>query len=321
MKRPPSLRPSQIGTLLIFVAALSYLGWLGYGALPAPAPTVVPDRWFDYQVAFQDVQAQCELGPRPTGSAAGWRTGDWIQEQLAAAGWQVEAQDFISHDLPARNIIARAGQGRVILLSTHYDTGTQSLQESDPQLRKNPNTAASTAAAVAILLELAQVLEKDKLHSQVWLVFLDAEANGEHDGLKAFLQSLDHQPLAAIHLHTIASIEHPLVLLPASNRMLSQNWLALAQRLGTRGRFTDTSPALQRSSAISLYDAAGIPALEFAELGAPNWRTSQDNCDHIDARSLAAPGQMLETLLEQNLLADFNPPPAATPPPSPTPNT
>jgi hypothetical protein len=64
----------QIGTLLILVLALGYLGWIGYGALPEPAPTPEPALIFDGTAALLLAETQCALGPRPTGSLAGWET-------------------------------------------------------------------------------------------------------------------------------------------------------------------------------------------------------------------------------------------------------
>jgi len=50
---------------------------------------------FDGQRAYQHVIAQCDLGPRPTGSAAGWATGDYIITELEELGWAVTSQEFI----------------------------------------------------------------------------------------------------------------------------------------------------------------------------------------------------------------------------------
>ena len=77
---------------------------------------------FDGELAYRHVLAQTEIGPRPTGSAAGWATGDFIIAELERQGWPVETQEFIFKGVQGRNIIARQGRGPLIILGTHYDT-------------------------------------------------------------------------------------------------------------------------------------------------------------------------------------------------------
>ncbi len=303
--RRSALDRNQIATLLILLLALGYLGWLGYGALPQPEPTPVPARWFDQEDAMKMVQLQCETGPRPTGSPAGWKTGAWIQEQLTAANWRVETQNFVSDDLPARNILAKAGYGRALLIVAHYDTATQPV----------PGTEASTATTVAVLLELAQVIEQKKLQNQVWLLFLDAQADGQDRGLTTFLQEMDYPPFAVFSLATLATVSHPLVLAPTSHAQLRKRWLDLAQTMGYRGRYSEAAPDDEWQGIAPTLSALYIPVLEMRETGYPYWHQAGDTCEKIDPRSMAAPGQMLESLAEQNLLADMT----VLPTPSPTP--
>ena len=77
---------------------------------PAPTPAVSAGK-FDGPSAFQYVQAQMAIGPRPTGSDAGRKTGDYIVAQLRKNGWQVEEQEFVYRGVPGRNIIATGREG------------------------------------------------------------------------------------------------------------------------------------------------------------------------------------------------------------------
>ena len=63
---------------------------------------------FDGSAAYANVQAQCDLGPRPTGSAAARATGDYIIAQLEGQGWLVETQEFTYRETPVRNIVGRS---------------------------------------------------------------------------------------------------------------------------------------------------------------------------------------------------------------------
>ena len=47
---------------------------------------------FNGDLAYQHVLAQTAIGPRPTGTEAGWATGDFILAELEKAGWPSEAQ-------------------------------------------------------------------------------------------------------------------------------------------------------------------------------------------------------------------------------------
>lgn len=312
MKRSP-LRGIQVMTLLLFVAALGYLGWLGYGALPEPTPTPPPARWFDQENALKLAQSQCEFGPRPLGSPAGERTGAWIQEFFASEDWDVRVREFRWEGKWGRNVIARAGEGPAVLLISHYDTAPESPRDPDPSRRTQPEPGASTAAAVAVMLELARVLNIERLQNQVWLVFLDGEAGADHPGLQVFLAELEQPPLAAVQLDFLATTRHPLAIPADAHPALVETWLELAQTLGFRGRFATDADFSGWPVALPLYAAAHIAALELAEPGYSHWRTSEDTCDKLEARSFAAPGQMLEALLEQNWLVSLQTTPSPQP--------
>ena len=57
------------------------------------------------------LSAQMAIGPRPSGSAAGRKTGDYIVAQLREQGWQVEEQEFVYRGVRGRNIVGKAGIG------------------------------------------------------------------------------------------------------------------------------------------------------------------------------------------------------------------
>ena len=109
--------------------------------MPTPHPA------FSGEVAYQHITAQTNLGARPTGSAAGWKTGDYIIEQLKRSGWQVETQEFEYQGVKARNIIGKLGQGPVTILGAHYDTRLRADQDPDLSKRTQPVMGANDAAS------------------------------------------------------------------------------------------------------------------------------------------------------------------------------
>ena len=299
----------QIATVLIFIAALGYLGWLGYGALPEPTPTPTPTLSFDGERALVLAQTQCDFGPRPAGSPAGVRTGDWIIGQLQDLGWRVEVQESTENTpAPLRNIVARAGTGPVLMLATHYDTRLVSDQDPDPTLRPAPSPGANdSASGVAVLLELARVLERSRLTNQIWLTFFDAGANGGLEGWQPAMGSTllaDSQtdlPAAMIEVHLVGGAEQQFLLEGNSTPALRTQIWNLASALGYGDTFVaqpgqtvadDHVPFLERT----------VPAVDIIDPDYPFWQTTNDTCDKLAATGLQRVGRVLESYVERGML-------------------
>ncbi len=147
---------------------------------------------FDGERSYQFVLQQEAIGPRPTGSEAGWKTGDTIIEQLKHVGWDVTSQEFIFKGVRGRNVIAKGGSGPVIIIGAHYDTRPAADHDPDPSKRDEYILGANDGASgVAVLLELARVLDREVLKRQVWLVFFDAEDRGRLDGWPFSVGAMD----------------------------------------------------------------------------------------------------------------------------------
>ena len=116
-------------------------------------------RGFSGKRALSLVEAQVNLGPRPTGSEANRKTGDLIAQTLQRNGWRVETQEFAYNGVKVRNIIGKKGQGPVIILGAHYDTRPQA--DRDPTDRSQPVMGANDGGSgTAVLLELSRVLDR-----------------------------------------------------------------------------------------------------------------------------------------------------------------
>jgi len=138
---------------------------------------------FNGETAYQHVLAQVAYGPRPTGSEAGWATGDFILATLEQAGWTAETQEFIFMGVKGRNIIGKLGSGPLIIFGAHYDTRPAADHDPDPAKQGEWIEGANDGASgVAVLLELARVLEANKLKNEIWLAFFDAEDRGRLEG-------------------------------------------------------------------------------------------------------------------------------------------
>jgi glutaminyl-peptide cyclotransferase len=299
-----------MGVALVAPAVLFIL----LAACAPPEPVV-----FEGEAAYAHVVAQCDLGFRPTGSEAGWATGDYIISRLQEQGWAVETQEFTYRDTPVRNIIGRpsassgqsssagsdpgVGDPSVIVLGAHYDTRRSADQENPaiPVLGANDG-----ASGVAVLLELARALDRDELEHQVWLAFFDAEDNGNLDGWEWCVGSsymADHlqvAPQAVVVVDMIGDVDQQLYLERNSDAILQARLWEIAATLG----YTDTFVSEYRWT---IYDdhvpfaQRGIPAVDIIDFNYPYWHTTQDTLDKVSAQSLERVGRVLEVWLEEVL--------------------
>src|SRR5262249_1088350 len=111
---------------------------------------------------------------------------------LKSDGWSIEEQPFTldinGKSIKARNITGKIGigSGPVVLLGAHYDTRLWADKDPDPNVRHQPILGAKDGASGgAVLVELARVLgQNHKFNREIWLVFFDAEDNGDIPGWK-----------------------------------------------------------------------------------------------------------------------------------------
>jgi hypothetical protein len=292
-------------------------------ASPLPTPTQAAaspaDLAFDGESAYEFVLAQDALGPRPTGSEAGWATGDYLMEQLEGMGWEAVAHEFTFRGVKGRNVIGKRGGGTptelstspVAMLGAHYDT--RPYADHNPQGERDQwiMGANDGGSGVAVLLELARVLEVEKTGHEIWLAFFDAEDRGDLDGWPFSVGAgMLAQDLAAERLPQLPALPEFVVvvdmvgdaeqLLPYeahSTAALNERIWSLAAQLGYDDVFVprvkyaiidDHRPFLE----------IGIPAIDIIDFDYPYWHTTQDTVDKVVPASLERVGRTLELFLE-----------------------
>jgi Zn-dependent M28 family amino/carboxypeptidase len=268
-----------------------------------PAPVTPTPHSFSGQQAYADVQYQVSLGPRLPESPAHEQVIAWILGEIANAGWEGEVQD-IPGDKPIKNIIAKRGQaGPWIILGAHYDSRLMADQDPDPQLRTQPVPGANDGASgVAVLLELARTLPAD-LPVQLWLVFFDAEDNGDIQGWdwimgsSAFVASLEAKPDAAIIIDMIGDANLNLPTEQTSTPELVQQIWQTAKDLGYESVFLN-QPGYSMLDDHTPFLRAGIPAVDIIDFDYPYWHTTQDTPDKVSAQSLEIIGNTLTQWLK-----------------------
>ncbi len=312
MRRSSGLNPSSFVSFVLICCIL--VGCTGQvrgatASTDTPMPVMVPlvlkdfQAAFDGQLAYQHVLAQCDLGPRPTGSEAGWATGDYIVAEAEKQGWAVETQEFTFQGVKARNIIARYGEGPIIILGAHYDTRPYADHNPEGE-RDQPILGANDGASgVAVLLELARSLDKSELNSEVWLAFFDAEDRGRLEGwpfsvgAEYMADNLSVEPEYVIVVDMIGDAQQDIYWEQNSDRPLMEQIWDIAAQLGYEDQFIpqykwslmdDHIPFLKRD----------IRAIDIIDFDYPYWHTTQDTADKVSPESLERVGWVLEKLLE-----------------------
>lgn len=283
-------------TIIGLILAVA-IGWYIFAFQTQPEP--VSFYLFDGQRAYADVETQVAFGPRIPGSDGHANFQEWMRDELIKAGWQVEIQESQAMGHPIQNIVASRGEeSPQIILGAHYDSRMFADNDPDPANHSLPVPGANDGASgVAVLLELARVLPKDSV--PVWLVFFDAEDNGNIDGWDWILGSTEFvknnpiKPRAVVIVDMIGDVDLNIYKEINSNTDLTNEIWEIAQNLENDTVFIpdykfsmldDHTPFLR----------AGIPAIDIIDFDYPYWHTMQDTPDKVSAGSLQAVGETLQ---------------------------
>jgi len=259
---------------------------------------------FEGQRAYDDVKYQVTLGPRTPGSESHEVVANWVISNLESSNWDVFTQETNISGVPIKNIIAKRGTGSPwIIIASHYDSRNFADQDATPESRKLPVLGANDGAStVAILLELARDLPS-KEDKQIWLVFLDAEDNGDIQGNKLilgsqyFVDQLNGKPDSAVILDMVGDKDLNIYMEQNSNHDLNQEIWGVASHLGYK-QFIPTYKYNMIDDHIPFINA-GIKAADIIDFDYPYWHTTHDTLDKISADSMKAVGDTILKWLEQ----------------------
>jgi len=272
---------------------------------------------FSGQNAFQYLEKQCSFGPRNPGSKGYQECLSFLLQQLQSTSDTVWTQPFNYSD-PYRgdnynlqNIIAQFNPNaeKQILLSAHWDTRPWSDQETDFTNQNEPIMGANDGASgVAVLLEIAHILNENPSETGVTIVFFDGEdlgMSGENSsyaqGSQYFAKNLPiSKPEHAINIDMIGdkNLHLPIERLSYRNSpRLARDLWKLANRLKL--------PAFDQRLGYSIYDDhiplwefANIQSIDIIDFDYPNkrdnyWHTLDDTPDKCSPESLAQVGTLL----------------------------
>ncbi len=331
------------GIAALLVAAIAY-GWSTIAALTSPSPetedvealekTNPVGPAFDADSAYAFCQQQCDFGPRAMNTKGHDDCRAWIVEKFKQYGCHVIEQhaDLTGYDgtvLKSTNIMAqyRPEQTTRILLCAHWDSRPWADNDPDEANWHKPILAANDAASgVAVMMEVARLLQANPLASNIGVDFvcLDAEDWGtpqwEEDqtnsadswalGSNYFAQNLPegYEARYGILLDMVggqgAQFYQELMSLQYAPAIVKKVWRA-ARQAGYGSFFPKKEGGRITDDHIPLNQYAHIPTIDIipyypdcaqSSFG-PTWHTLNDNMEHIDRNTLKAVGQTVVQVL------------------------
>jgi Zn-dependent M28 family amino/carboxypeptidase len=256
---------------------------------------------FDGGRAFKDLEYQVNLGPRVLGSKAHEQVREWIIHKNKGSRWNVEVQTAIINGQDIYNIVAAREMDQNlpwVIIGAHYDS--RMFADRDPMFenRTHPVPGANDGASgVSVLLELARILPTN-LGANVWLVYFDAEDNGNLPGgewilgSRVFVESLEGEPDAVVIVDMIGDSDLNIFMEKNSDQNLSQEIWEIAADLGYENQFI-AAPKHRIIDDHLPFVQAGIQAVDIIDFDYPYWHTVADNVDKVSAVSLNIVGEVL----------------------------
>jgi len=272
---------------------------------------------FDKGNAFRYLVEQCEFGPRNPGSNGYKQCLDYLQKTLSGFADTILLQPFVLDDLvnensyDLTNIIARfkVDDPQQLLIGAHWDTRPWADEDPDTEKRNNPIIGANDGASgVAVILELARILNASPPPIGITLVLFDGEDMGRSgtpksyaQGSLAFAKDLPiEKPDEAIILDMIGDAELHIPIERNSyhqNRELVKKLWSMAEELSLDA-FESRIVYTLYDDHVPLWVEAKIPAIDIIDFNYPNsytnyWHTTQDLPENCSAESLGQVGTLL----------------------------
>ncbi|HKW51702.1 MAG TPA: M28 family peptidase [Candidatus Eisenbacteria bacterium] len=285
---------------------------LGFTSCDRPAAA------FEGKRAFGWLKQQCDFGPRVPGTAAHDTCFAFLVKTLQGYASEVEADTFY-YDSPIlnsrvrlMNVVARFRPElrQRVLFGAHWDTRPWADRDPEPAKRRLPVLGANDGASgVAVLLELARLLQKSGPLVGVDIVLFDgedlgtqADPNGYFRGSNRYVEESSGQkpPLFVVVLDMVGKKDLDLHW-EGNSRKLASNIVDLvwgqANDLGIRSFRSDVRHTVFDDHMPFLN--AGIPAIDVIDFDYPQWHTTHDTPDKCSPESLEGVGQVLLTLVRK----------------------
>jgi glutaminyl-peptide cyclotransferase len=261
---------------------------------------------FDAERAFDDLEAQVAIGPRPAGSAGGREEVSLIVDQLREAG-----VEDVRVQRPWRNVVGviPGEEPGVVVVGAHHDT----KNAISPQFVG----ANDGASGVAVVLELARALQAPLAGPSIHLALFDAEETRgdrpfEEDGTRGSRQYVEYASQGGLQGSPPLDQIRAMVLFDLVGDCDLQIPRETFSDAGLYELFAEAAREVNGSGSSAPFDGetggilddhipftgAGIPAVDLIDFtygpgGSPGayWHTPQDTVDKVCVESLDAVGE------------------------------
>jgi hypothetical protein len=275
-------------------------------------------REFDGQSAFAYIEAQVGFGPRIPGTEAHRRMAEWLDSLLRQRADTLVVQQWEhvttkGDTLPLSNFLARfnpAAEKRILFLA-HWDSrptadGPTSRDSTAPVPGANDG-----GSGVALLLGVADVLDRAPPGIGVDLLFVDGEDYGDFTGTPADVligsryyaahQAPGAPPMYAVLFDLVADRELQIYQegnsLIGAPEVVSLVW-DTAKDLGYGGTFVSSPRHTLIDDHLEL-QKAGLRAIDVVDFDYPAWHTPEDTMDKVSAASLQIVGDLAMALIRR----------------------
>ncbi len=289
----------------------------------------IPNMMGDSVYSF--VEKQVAFGPRVPGSKAHAECAKWLESKFNSYGAKVTMQKFkadfhFGASAEAVNIIASINpeKSKRVMLSAHWDS--RYVADKDKERKDEAILGADDGASgVAVLLEIARLIQQYPLDLGVDFVLFDAEDQGDEEILESWC--LGSQYWANnFHIHNYRAKYGILLDMVGSKgaRFVKENtsmayapstmnkvW-EVANELGYKNYFIDeeSEGVIDDHYFINTILSGSIPTIDIINRPKNSrfgkyWHTHGDNMEVIDKRSLMAVGNVVTTVLYNESVGAF----------------
>lgn len=290
---------------------------------------------FNADSAYAFTKAQCDFGPREMNSPGHEKCKQWIIDKFKQYGCTVTLQDadlqgYDGTILKSTNIIAQYQPEATtrILFCAHWDSRPWADNDPDSANWHKPILAANDAASgVAVMIELARLLQKEKVNIGIDFVCFDAEDwgspqwSGNQDdnswalGAQYFAAHLPqgYEARYGILLDMVGGLGAKFYQEGMSKQyapeIVKKVWSA-ARKAGYGSFFPKSDGGMITDDHIPVNQVAKIPTIDVipyypdcqqSSFG-PTWHTLADNMENIDKNTLKAVGQtMVQVIFSESV--------------------
>lgn len=272
---------------------------------------------FDGQKSYDYVKTQIDFGPRNPGSKGHIEFTKWLVNFFKSTDASVKFQSFkwtderFNKSYNMNNIIVSfyPEKRNRVLLAAHFDTNPISEKDKIEENKLKPVLGANDGASgVAVLLQIAEILNKNEANYGVDIVLFDGEDLGDAKnpdnyclGSKHFAKTMkNYKPQFGILLdmvgHKTAQFRYELNSLYRQESFLKSVWTK-AEELGYGHLFLKEKGLAINDDHVPLLEA-GISIIDIIDMDVIEGKddthhTQNDVLDYISAETLEAVGNVV----------------------------